>query len=98
MHHDTEVAMLNLSLLPCIGLYMGPNNLCYVTCHFLFFPYVPMSLFYKTLMSLSTVFIKGRHVRFLQLLKWLCCPSFFTHVEPFVWVQAPLAQISKLPT
>ncbi len=40
---------------------MGPNNLCYVTRHFLSFPYVPMSLF-KTLMSLSTVFIKG-HVR-----------------------------------
>ncbi len=39
-------------------------------------------IFYKTLMSLSTVFIKG-HVGFLQLLKWLCCASFFTHVEPF---------------
>ncbi len=27
-----------------VGLHMGPNNLCYVTRHFLFFPYVPMSL------------------------------------------------------
>ncbi len=38
--------------------------------------------FYKTLTSLSTVFIKG-HVGFLQLLKWPCCTSFFTHVEPY---------------
>ncbi len=37
---------------------MSPNNLCNITRHFLFFPNVTMSLFYKTLMSLSTVFIK----------------------------------------
>ncbi len=30
-----------------IGLHMGPNNLCYVTRHFLFYPYVPMSLFIR---------------------------------------------------
>ncbi len=23
-----------------LKLHMGPNNLCYITCHFLFFPYV----------------------------------------------------------
>ncbi len=40
--------------------------------------------FYKTLTSLSTVFIKG-HVRFLQLLKCQCRTSFFTHVEPSIW-------------
>ena len=38
--------------------------------------------FYKALTSLSTVFIKG-HVVFLQLLKWPCHISFFTHVEPY---------------
>ncbi len=48
-----------------IGLHMGPNNLCYVTRHFLFFTYVPSHLS-KILTSLSTVFIKG-HVGFLQL-------------------------------
>ncbi len=37
--------------------------------------------FYKTLTSLSTVFIKV-HVELLQLLKWLCRTSLFTHVEP----------------
>ncbi len=26
---------------------MGPNNLCYVTRHFLLFPYVIMSLFIR---------------------------------------------------
>ena len=31
----------------CIWLHMGSNNLCYVTCHFLFFPYVPMSIFIR---------------------------------------------------
>ncbi len=41
--------------------------------------------FYKTLMSLSTVFIKG-HVGLLQLLKSLCRTSFFTHVEPSVCI------------
>ncbi len=30
-----------------IGLHMGPNNVCYVTRHFLVFPYVPMSLFIR---------------------------------------------------
>ncbi len=38
--------------------------------------------FYKTLMSLSTVFVKA-HVGLLQLLKWPCRTSFFTHVEPY---------------
>ena len=37
--------------------------------------------FYNTLTSLSTVFIKP-HVGLLQLLKWPCRTSFFTHVEP----------------
>ncbi len=69
----------------CVGLHMGPNNLCYVTGHFLFSPYVLHVTFYKTLTSLSTVFIKG-HVGLLQLLKWLCRTSFFTHVEPYVCV------------
>ncbi len=40
--------------------------------------------FYKTLTSLSTVFIKAQ-VGLLQLLKWPCRTSFFTHVEPFQW-------------
>ncbi len=30
-----------------LGLHMGPNKLCYVTCHFLFFSYVAMSLFIR---------------------------------------------------
>ena len=30
-----------------IRLHMGPNNLCYVTSHFLFFAYIPMSLFIR---------------------------------------------------
>ncbi len=38
--------------------------------------------FYKTLMSLSTFFIKP-HVGLLQLLKWPCHTSLFTHVEPY---------------
>ncbi len=62
---------------------MGPNNLCYVTCHFLFFFLCPHVTFYKALTSLSTVFIKG-YVGFLQLLKWPRRPSFFTLVvEPY---------------
>ncbi len=45
--------------------------------------------FYKTLTSLSTVFIKG-HVGFLQFLKWPCHTSFFTHVEPsFISTENP---------
>ncbi len=64
---------------------MGANNLSYVTRHFLFFPYVAMSLFIRPLTSLSTVFIKS-HVGLLQLLKWPCRTSFFTHVEPYTVV------------
>ncbi len=54
-------------------------------CHtsLFIFPYVPNVTFYKTLASLSTVFIKG-HVGFLQLLKWPCHTSFFTHVEAYL--------------
>ncbi len=55
------------TVVPHRGLHMGPNYLCYVTHHFLFFPYVPMSLFirrsnvtfysfYKRLTSDSTTF------------------------------------------
>ncbi len=40
--------------------------------------------FYKTLTLLSTVFIKG-HVGCLQLLKWPCHTSIFTHVEPLIY-------------
>ncbi len=63
-----------------LGLHTGPNNICYITRHFLFFSMCPHVTFYKALMSLSTVIIKG-HVGFLQLLKWQCRTSFFTHVE-----------------
>ncbi len=59
---------------------MGPNNLCYVTRHFYFFPYVAMSLFIRPWRHFL-VFIKA-HVGLLQLLKWPCRTSFFTHVEP----------------
>ncbi len=55
-----------------IGLHMGPNHTSLFG-----FSLCPHVTFYKTLMSLSTVFIKG-HVGFLQLLKWPC-HSFFTH-------------------
>ncbi len=33
--------------LASLGLHMDPNNLCCVTRHFLFFRYVPMSLFIR---------------------------------------------------
>ena len=69
-----------------LGLHMGPNNLCYVTRQFLFCCLCPHVPFYKTLMSLINFysFIKG-HVWLLQLLKWLCRTSLFTHVEPCYW-------------
>ncbi len=64
---------------PWKGLHVGPNNFCYVTrqgtSRFIVSLY-PHVTFYKTLTSLSTVFIKG-HVGFLQLLKWPCRTSFF---------------------
>ncbi len=109
-----------------IGLYMGPNNLCCVTPHFLSFFLCPMSLFirnllrhvtfYNTLYILMYIiiifnkvfmsmfvfykistsilqFLKDFDVTFytfyqgsrqiLQLLKWPCHTSFFTHVEPY---------------
>ncbi len=40
--------------------------------------------FYKTLTSLSTVYIKA-HIGLLQLLKWPCHTSFFTYVAPLVF-------------
>ncbi len=56
-------------------------------CHtsLVIFSLCPHVTFYKTLTSLSTVFIKG-HVGFLKLLnllKWPCRTSLFTHVERF---------------
>ncbi len=53
------------------------------TSLFIFFLMSPCH-FYKTLTSLSTVFIKG-YIGVLQLLKWPCRTSFFTHVEPCHW-------------
>ncbi len=49
---------------------------------FYFFP-VSHITFNEILTSLSTVFIKGSHL-ILQLLKWPCRTSFFTHVEPYI--------------
>ncbi len=59
---------------------MSPNN--FMLCHtsLFIFSLCPHVTFYKTLTSLSTVFVKG-HIAFLQLLKWLRHTSFFTHVE-----------------
>ncbi len=53
-------------------------------CHtsLFIFSLCPHVTFYKTLMSLSTFFIKG-HVGSLQLLNWPCRTSFFTHVVPY---------------
>ncbi len=58
-------------------------------CHtsLFIFSLCPHVTFYKTLTRLDNTFksdvaIKG-HVGFLQLLKWPCRTSFFTHVEPY---------------
>ena len=40
---------LAVSQLYLVGLYMGPNNLCCVTPHFLFFFLCPISLFIRIL-------------------------------------------------
>ncbi len=66
---------------PSIGLHMGPNNLLLCHMSLFIFSLCPHVTYYKTLTSLSTVFIKG-HIGFLQLLKWPCHTSFLTHVEP----------------
>ncbi len=60
---DVDIFALRSNQGVCIVLHVGPNNLCYVTRHF-FFSLCPDVTFYKTLTSLSTVFIKG-HVGFL---------------------------------
>ena len=49
--------------------------------------------FYKTLTSLSTVFIKP-HVGLLQLLKWLCRTSFFTLDMVVQWITLYLHTIA----
>ncbi len=77
---DLDKSSQNLSKQIILGLHMGPNHLCYVTSLFIFF-LCPHVTFYKTLTSLSTLFIKG-HIGFLQLLKWQCRTSVFTHVDP----------------
>ena len=70
---------------------MGPNNLCHMSLIFSFCPHVT---FYKTLMSLSTVFIKGQ-VGVLQLLKWPCRTWFLTHEEPYVGVRLFILRLLK---
>ncbi len=64
---------------PQPGLHMGRNNLCYVTRHFLFFTLCHHVTFYKSLTSLSTVYIESprristtfkvavSHLRFLPM-------------------------------
>ncbi len=44
-HTSIGVIVRHISVI--VGLHMGPNNLCYVKHHFLFFPYVTMSLFIR---------------------------------------------------
>ncbi len=66
---------------------MGPNNLCYVTCHFLFFSLCPHVTFCKTLRSRSTVFIKG-HGGYNLVAVSHVSHFVFTNVEPskcLVW-------------
>ncbi len=65
-----------------LGPHMGPDNLCHVTRHLLFFSLCHHATFYKTLTSLSTVIIKG-HVLISTTFKVAPChTSCFTHVEP----------------
>ena len=79
-----------------LGLHMGPDNLCYVTRHVSFFPYVIMSLLYDLYVTFHS-FIKG-YVGFLQLLKWPCHTSFFTHVEPYYCWQVQAYVIGYIQT
>ncbi len=51
--------------------------------------------FYKTLTSLSTVFIKG-HIGLLQFLKWPCHTLFLTHVEPYYSAVSVNSRVSKV--
>ncbi len=84
LHHWRGKIRKPVSSAPCERLHMGPNNLCCVTRHSLFiFSLCRDVTFYKSLTLLSTFFIKA-HVGLLQLLKWPCRTSFFTHVEPYV--------------
>ncbi len=55
-------------------------------CHMSLFIFSPCRhvTFYKTFMSLSTVFIKA-HVELLRLLKWPCRTSLFTHAGALHW-------------
>ncbi len=66
-------------------------------CHTSLFTFFlcPQATLYKTLTSLSTVFIKG-HVRSLQLSKWPCRISFFTHVEPSISVRQNCLKLMTL--
>ncbi len=57
-------------------------QIIYAMSHVTFyFSLCPHFTFYKTLTSLSTVFIKG-HVESLQLLKWPCHTSFLLTWSP----------------
>ena len=78
---------------------MGPNILCYVTRHFLFCPYVALSLFIRPWRHFTCYMYNLENkqqqqqqlstvfikgnVWLLQLLKWPCRTSFFTDVEPY---------------
>ncbi len=75
--------MVNLMFARCRASH-GSKFMLFYTSLFIF-SLCPHATFYKTLTSLSKVFIKS-HVRFIQLLKWLChvYTSFFTHVEPYM--------------
>ena len=83
------ISIWNIALHVYKGLHMGPNNVCYVTRHFLFFSRLCRNVtFDKSLTSLSIAsvvfFIKVHVGMILQLLKWPCRTSFFTHVEPYM--------------
>ena len=84
----SHFSFFNLSRKDSIGLHMGPNNLCYICRTSLFiFSLCHHVTFYKTLTSLSTVFIKG-HVGCLQLLK-SPCSHFFFHPCVLIYLWRP---------
>ena len=96
--HDNEIYRISdikvkvlVILYTLIGLHMGPNYLRYVARQF-YFSLCHHVTFYKSLTSLSTVFIKA-YVGLLQLLKWPCRTSFFTHVEPY-WCRCTLFSLT----
>ncbi len=78
---------------------MGPNNLCYVTRHFLFFPYVAMSLFIRPCRHFYSFYKRPRQISTtfkvaVSYFVFYPCGALIVVMQEVIFIQYPMKTLT----